>query len=387
MTATGLQRRDDLAAARKARVERVDLYAQRVSAKTEFLFVRLTTSGGMEGWGEATFNTLNAQIASAARILEEAIQGQPLTEAIGTLSAQPIWKFGRAYGVALHGLEMALLDAIGRAEERPVFTLLGAQHRSQVPCYANINRGTRDRSAEGWAARAQMAVDAGFKAVKLAPFDQVDPMAREEGRDAAGPGVAAVTAVREALGDAPDIMVDCHWRFDVKSALSLVNELADAKPCWVEAPVLETWEHVSDLCQIRRVANSRHVKLAGGEFLMGASEFAPFLEAEAYDVVNPDIRFCGTVGLVEVARQAASKSMTVSPHNHLGPVMTAASLHALAVVDNPKTIEIQFGESDVPPCVADADVFKPKNGILAIPSAPGWGVTVETANLTPFALG
>ena len=369
-----------------ARIAHVEAFTQRVSRKTEFLFLRLSLDSSCQGWGEATYNALNGQVLVALRILIEGIADKTIEEARAVLGTQPCWKHGRAFRVAVSGLEMAILDAEARQRNVPMCTLMGTQHNDTIRCYANINRGTVDRSPGGWAERAQGALRDGHRAVKIAPFDQLKDGDGLERLRAARGGIDALHAVREVAGDAADIMLDCHWRFDEASAVALLDEIAPSAPKWVEAPILEDFEAIPGLLRIREMANGHGIELSGGEFHSGFRDWLPFLRQHVYDTANPDVRFCGPTGMVEIAATAAKFRIGYAPHNHLGPVMTAASLHAMSVAETAQYLELQHAESDIGSCLEDPSVLEPKNGEVSVPQTSGLGISINIRALESVQL-
>ena len=371
---------------KSCRVKEAEVYRQPISGRTEFLFVRLLVSRDAEGWGEASFNWLNDQVVVALRILSSELRGMTVDEGRNYLARQPGWKHGLAFQIAMSALEQALLDVESRLRGVPFGCMFGPRIHEHVPCYANINRGTVDRSPEGWARRATHAISSGFSALKLAPFDDVKSRAAEAQVASFQGGIDAVAAVRKAVGPDVDLMVDCHWRFERESALALVRALAVLGPAWIEGPVHEDFLSIEDLCRIRRAANRSKIRLAGGEYLDGPRAFAPFLKEGAFDIVNPDIRLCGVAGTMDVAVQADARSIELAPHNHLGPVMAVASLHLLSVAPAALTLELQFEESDVASCLVDPDVLTPRQGRLEVPSGPGLGIEIDTAGLSRVRL-
>ncbi len=368
-------------------VSRVEAFTQRISRKTEFLFVRVSLKSGAQGWGEATFNALNGQVLVALRMLAQGIEEEPLPNARSFLEGQPCWKHGRAFRVAVNALETAILDAEARRQDAPLNALLGERRQSAVKCYANINRGTIDRTPDGWAARAKSALQAGHGSVKIAPFDEVEGGESADRLRAAQSGVDALLSVRDGIGDGADVLLDCHWRFDERSAIGLIGEIAEAGPKWIEAPILEDYEALSSLRSIRTEANRHGIDLAGGELHSGYRGWAPILRGNVYDTANPDLRFCGPTGMIRIAEAAARYGTGFAPHNHLGPVMTAASLHAMSVAATARELELQHGESDVGSCLTDPSVLEPDQGELSVPKTAGLGISMNTRALERVPLG
>src|SRR5690606_12846379 len=113
-------------------------------------------------------------------------------------------------------IEQALWDLLGQQLGVPVHALFGGCLRDRLRLYANINRHVRQRTPAGFAEAARQAVDEGFSAIKLAPFDELNaPDHIRTGPQAAWrAGVERVKAVRAAIGDTVELAVDCHGRMD-----------------------------------------------------------------------------------------------------------------------------------------------------------------------------
>ena len=367
-------------------IERVELFTHRVSDYTEFLFVRLSTVGGQFGWGEASFNQLNGQVVVALGMLVEALEGSPLQEVKSYLSGLPAWKYGRAYQIALSALEQALNDVEAQWLGVPFGSLFGSRKRDKIDCYANINRGTTDRSRAGWAKRAERAITEGFSALKIAPFDRITDKDLPHLSNGFLHGIDTISAVRDVASSNINLMLDCHWRFCPESAIFLVDEVERFDLGWLEAPILEDHLAIGDLCKVRRKANELNIKLAGGEYLDGLRATAPFLKSGAFDVINPDIRLCGVKGALDVAVEADAQGILYAPHNHLGPVMTAVNLHLLSVVPHALTLEMQFEETDIDVDLIDPGVFTPVNGRLKVPEGSGLGIDINMNALSSVPL-
>ena len=199
-------------------------------------------------------------------------------------------------------------------------------------------------------------------------------------------GVDIIAAVRGSLNSKIDLMLDCHWRFDLNSAISLLDKVAEYKLAWLEAPIHEDYLAIGDLCKIRRKANESGMKLAGGEYLDGVRATSPFIQSDAYDVINPDIRLCGVNGSLCIAIDADSNGIRYAPHNHLGPIMTAVNLHLMSVAPNAMTLEIQFEEVDIEPKFIPPNLCTPVSGYLDVPKGPGLGVDVNFEALVSIPL-
>lgn len=353
-----------------------------VNWRGDWLFVLVRTDAGLTGSGEASHGSsgpdrdalvTNIVERQAAPLLvgHDPRQVRAAVQALRPVAAGlPGW-------TALSAIEQALWDLAGQAAGLPVWRLLGGRVRESVPLYANINRATKDRRPEGFAASARAAVAEGFRAVKCAPFDEVTPLS---GRDGVGrrlieAGLARVAAVRAAVGPAVDLYVDCHGRFDVATAVWVAGELARLGVRWFEEPV-----PTEDRLALAQVRDKVAIELIGGEHLTGPAAAWPYLAEQLFGTLMPDVKHCGGIGgLVTIGEMAAAAGVALAPHNPSGPVALAASVQAAAVLPNLRVLEYAWGE--VP---WRADLVVPAEAIVdgaaTVPEAPGLGLRlVESA--------
>jgi galactonate dehydratase len=165
---------------------------------------------------------------------------------------------GLVAATAFSAIEQALWDLAGKALDVPSHVLLGGKVRNTLPVYANINRATSPRTPDGFAAAAKRAVADRFRAIKAAPWDGFPPPSSPENAvaRAVDSGIAAVAAMREAVGARIAIMVDCHSFFDVERAVRVAERLEPYTLTWYEEPVAP--EQVEDTLAIRRRNSSAH---------------------------------------------------------------------------------------------------------------------------------
>ncbi|MEM8971921.1 MAG: mandelate racemase/muconate lactonizing enzyme family protein [Pseudomonadota bacterium] len=353
-------------------------YAVNVSSKTTWIWFRLLDEDGTEGIGEATLNNRTDQVFSSLTDVALAISKCPLglnAKLDAAASAAP----GVVGRVVRSALEQAGLDREARKRARPVYELLGGHFRTEVPCYANINRGTLSRQAAEFADRAQLAIEDGYSAVKLAPFDDVTPDANDDEtrRALIELGVERIAAVCHRLGSRGGINVDCHSRLHPQEVREILVRLAELGIAWFEEPISETDEALPDIAGIRRHARELGVTLAGAENAAGLSEFVPFCSARCYDVIMPDILLAGGPSeVMRIGHLAASYGQAVSLHNPCGPVMDMHSAHVAAALPQLHSLERQFRESRL----YDELVERRHNFSLGgyhMADCPGLGLTVD----------
>jgi galactonate dehydratase len=350
------------------------------SARGNWLFVVIDTDSGIQGVGEASQSGNDELVGVCLRQLGERIEGADPTqpEVVWELTAGASDVFsgtsGRVGATAISAIDQAMWDIAGKAADLPAWSLLGGRRRERVRCYANLNRGTTDRSPEGFARQAQAAVAAGFRAVKATPFDEV--RAAHQDRDGlwsdVEKGLARLRATREAIGGDIDLLVDCHCRFDLPLALRVAEAVKPLDLFWFEEAVprdqIQANAHIT--------AHSGQIT-AGGESFFGRAEFERYVNQQAVHILMPDVKHAG--GMTEcrrIAHQAQVHQVSVAPHNPAGPVSTMAGVHVAATIPNFLILEWAFGE--VP---WRGDLLKPaeivEDGYLTVPSTPGLGFELD----------
>jgi galactonate dehydratase len=283
---------------------------------------------------------------------------------------------GRVTATAFSAIEQAMWDLAGKALDVPVHELLGGKLRDSLEVYANINRATEgERSPEAFGQNARRAVEQGFHAVKAAPFDGFPKPGspRMEMEKAADLGIAAMEAIRKAVGPSVKVLVDCHSYFDRALAIEVARRLEPVSLYWYEEPV-QPETRLEDLAAIGRAVKQ---PLAGGEVSFGVEGFAPLVRSRALQFIMPDVKHCG--GILEaknIAVLAAVDGVAVSPHNPSGPVATAASVQASAGMRNFALLEHAWGE--VP---WSKDLVTPpeeiRDGAIRVPARPGLGIELN----------
>lgn len=357
-----------------------DIDAVHVNHRGDWVFVHVNTDAGVRGIGELLAGKNYAGRVAAVRELEGALTGWDPRRIAQIVHEFSRGEPGRDRVCALSAVEQALWDILGKSLGAPVHALLGGACRQEVRLYANINRATVDRTPEGFARNAAAAVAEGFDAVKLAPFDGM-PMGMDSAKEA-GPGIACMRAVREAIGPDADLMIDCHSHLTVQGALEVADALRDLGLFWYEQPTPE-----SDVAACLEVKRRCGLRVAGGEERMLRRGFREALERGMMDVIMPDVTVVGGIGeLKRVAEMAGAWGIPTSPHGPFGPVMIAAGVQAMAA--HPDFLILEFGWGEVP-WRSDLTIPAEKivNGRVALRETPGLGVelnmeTVEAHRVT-----
>jgi galactonate dehydratase len=264
--------------------------------------------------------------------------------------------------------------------------LLGGRVRDKVRMYTHLGGGDMravyetqySADPKPFVDLALQVVAKGYNAVKVLitpPTESLNSIAAYKYAE------TMMAAMREAIGDNVDIMVDCHGRHGVANAIEFCRVLAPYHPYFIEEPVPP--ENVDALAEVRRASP---VPIATGERRITRYEFRELFEKQACQVIQPDLCHCG--GLWEakkIAAMAETYYMGIAPHNPLGPVANAAALHF--ALSTPNFLIQEDMLSDVP---WRFDVvqhsLKIENGYWLPADAPGLGIEIdeEAANKHPF---
>jgi 2-dehydro-3-deoxyphosphogalactonate aldolase len=369
----------------------------------EWYFLKLLTDEGVHGWGEMAFlganrgkhRSLNHEVAE---IVETRLVGQDALQREGIsrrlYSSLCCHHPDVIRGAILSAIDIALWDIAGKAFARPVYDLLGGKCREKIRAYSYIydRPGRTDRKyyASWWemwltpevcAERAAEMAEEGFNALKLDPIPPGPPPGEPITPWLLTPEVLSraektVRLVREALGDACDILIGTHGQMTPAAALRLAKRLEPYDPLWFEEPVPP-----ENARQMARVARGTSIPIATGERLTTVFDFVRLLEAEAVDILQPDLAACG--GITECKKIAALGEAfyaQVAPHVWGGPISTAAALQVAACIPN-FLIQESIHKSDHFFDELVQEPFRWEDGALLPPDRPGIGVELDEAAL------
>lgn len=269
--------------------------------------------------------------------------------------------------IAISAVDCALWDLKGRALKTPVFRILGGPTRSEITCYASMLGFSVE--PERAAARANEYKDLGFKAMKW--FFREGPT---DGREGIRKNVEMVRAVREAVGDDVDIMLDAWMSWDVPYTLKMAELLAEFNPRWIEEPVLP--DKIDSYAQI--TAQSP-VPISGGEHEYTRWGLKQLMDAQAVNVLQPDIYWCGGISeTLKICALASAYDLPVIPHGH----SSNAGAHLTA--SQPVTL-VPLQEYLIKWNVIHQWFLKtplqPVNGVITLPETPGLGMDLDDAKI------
>lgn len=341
--------------------------------KPRWIFARVSTDEGIEGWGEMISGTKTETVMAGAKELAERIIGRdPFEiERIWQELHRSFFRGGPINGTIVSGLEMALWDIKGKAFGVPVYELLGGAARDRIKVYSWIGG---DRPSDVGAG-ALDRLNKGFTAVKMNATDELHYVDSYEKVQAV---VDRVASIRETCGDKMAIGVDFHGRVHKPMAKVLAKALEPYHLMFIEEPVLpENWEAFDQIA--REVA----IPIATGERLYTRWEFKRLFQQGVVDIVQPDVAMCG--GILEtrkICAMAEAYDMAAAPHAPYGPIALAATLQVDACTPNvfiqEQSLGIHYNQGfDLLDFVKNKDIFAYENGYVKLPTKPGLGLDMD----------
>ena len=307
-----------------------------------FIFVRLTTSDGIEGFGEVYTATFSPHVVEA--MIQDVFEHHFLDA--NPFHIERLWRrvYGRGYSLrpdmslvsVLSGLETACWDIIGKSVGKPVYELLGGQVHERLRSYTYIYPRIGEDNAvysdpDLAATRALEYIDMGFTALK---FDPAGPYSVFDGRQ---PSLTEldrserfVKTLRKAGGTKADLLFGTHGQFTASGAIRLAKRLENSDPLWFEEPMPP-----DNPAEMARVARQTSIPVATGERLCTKAEFARVLEAQAASILQMALgRVGGLLEAKKIAGMAESYHALIAPHLYCGPIEGAANAQLATCTPN-----------------------------------------------------
>jgi len=329
--------------------------------------VVVDTDEGLTGIGSVFSN--DDLVKAALKTLEPYYLGENALEPerVSEKLHQNTFWLGRGGSIthAISGIDIALWDILGQATGQPIGRLLGGRYRERVRPYASLLMTEPERMAD-----PVLAVQAlGFRAIKIGwgPFGRRDATTDE----------AIVCAARAAIGSDCLLMVDAggsdaFWGQGYKWALRTAHMLADYDVYWFEEPLKP--DALADFIALRRAAG---LPISGGEVLTRRQAFQPWLEAGAFDIIQPDVTKVGGISEERrIAWMAQEHGVRFIPHGWNTAVGLAADLQLASAFPDTDLVEFIFGSPYIDH-LADGGWRLDADGMLPIPDAPGLGLRLD----------
>ncbi len=347
------------------------------------LVVKVETDEGIYGLGESGLSGRELAVVGALKHFREFLIGKdPMQRGRiwQELYRSQYFEGGRVLLAAQSAIDIALHDIAGKALGVPVYQLLGGKQRDVVPCFATASGGTGEQMLES----IKLLWSHGWRVIRAMPLLPKPPESSDifEPRESIPYTAQWLVKVREAIGSELTLGIDYHHRLSIAETAAFCQRMPTGTLDFIEEPIRdETPEAYEALRKLTAVP------FAVGEEFSSKWQFLPYIERHLTDFARLDL--CNVGGFTEamkVAGWAEAHYIDLMPHNPLGPVCTAATIHLAAAVPNFAWLEVRVTQSENlyygKSGVNDADVLFPvqprlMGNAFPVPDAPGLGVEID----------
>ncbi|MEC8048621.1 MAG: mandelate racemase/muconate lactonizing enzyme family protein [Chloroflexota bacterium] len=356
------------------------------------LLVKVETDNGLEGWGESGLSSRELAVSGIIQHYKNLLVGKNPFE-IGKiwqrLYRSQYFEGGRTITAAISAIDLALHDIKGKALNVPVYELLGGKQRNQVPTFATTSappgpemiEQAKELIKSGWQAfRLSLSQSGGegeFESIYSKKFGtKSNDNNIFEPRESLNNTAKWIIEARKELGSEVVLGVDLHHRFSVAEASSFCNKLPPGTLDFLEEPIRD--ETPSAYNALRKMTN---IPFAIGEEFASKWQFIPYIENDITQFARIDI--CNVGGITEsmkVAGWCESHYIDMMPHNPLGPICTAASIHYGASVPNFAWLETRESSAENAGFFDDEIIqssHKMQNAMYVVSDEPGLGIKVN----------
>jgi L-alanine-DL-glutamate epimerase-like enolase superfamily enzyme len=321
----------------------------RTSSCQDALLVKISTDAGITGWGEVDGGPTVVKAIIEAPYSHTLVNGlRNLLIGESPMDTGRLWDkmyqatiyYGRGGAVtqAMAGVDIALWDIKGKALKQPIVNLLGGAMRDRM------------RVKFGW-----------------------EPFGRDEATD-----LAYVEAIRKAIGDRNDFMLDVGLVWDAKTTIRRARLFEPYKLFWIEEPL-----HPDDYTGYAKVSRTCVQHIAAGEEECTEVGYNRLIDEGGIDIVQIDLTRCGFTQAMRIAAHAHQLGRKVCNHNFTTDINTAASLHFLCAIENALVMEYCVEPSELSRALAKRPVTI-KDGYAHLPAEPGLGVEPDEAIIEKY---
>ena len=361
-----------------------------------WVFLKLTTDNGIEGFGEAYGVPFSPD--KVAQLIEDVVERHVI--GWNPFQIERLWRIIYSSGYAQHpeltmggvlsAIEIACWDIVGKILDQPIYNLLGGQVHEKLRSYTYLYPPTPESGQGGETSdtlavanifgdperaplRAAEYVEQGFTALK---FDPVMPMGsfdpRQLSLEVLDNAELVTKNMREAVGSKCDLLIGTHGQMTTSSAIRLAKRLEPFDPLWLEEPVPP-----ENKVEMARVARSTSIPIASGERLVTKYEFAELLNNQAAAILQPALaRVGGILEAKKIAGMAEAYYAQMAPHLYCGPIEAAANIQLATcspnflIQESIETFGGFYGEIVKEP-------IRWEDGYIIPPTKPGLGIELD----------
>ena len=343
------------------------------SSVKPFLFLKLTTKCGIEGWGEAF-------VSDGSEILINRLIHDNLIKKISFKKINPVIFIEKLaheddnYDLmcATSAIEIALWDILGKYTNKSISELFETNNAKSIPVYANTWSDIK-HDDNNLIANVEEQMNKNYDSVKVYPLQN----------RGLGEAASIIREVRKVVGPSRNIMIDLECPKDSYIPNNLENEILDTNPYWYEEPF--DGKNLIKLSEYKKITK---LKIVTGERQSDLNHFKSLCHHKAADIINPDISAIGgIIRMLKVATIAAGEGIMVSPHcwNSM-TVSASAMMHVCRIIHNSEKAEIfpeyfSFGDNFSIPS------FKIRNSQAELQNRSGLGIIMDETELKRLSQG
>lgn len=347
------------------------------------LVIKIETDEGISGLGESGLSGRELAVIGAVNHFREFLIGKDPMQygrIWQELYRSQYFEGGRVLLAAQSAIDIALYDIAGKALGVPVYQLLGGKQRDSIPCFATASGATGEQMLES----IKLLWSHGWKVIRTGTMLPTTPESPDiwEPRESIGYTAHWLTKVREEFGGDLTLGIDYHHRLSIAETASFCQRMPVGTLDFLEEPIRDESPEAYEA--LRKLTP---VPFAVGEEFASKWQFVPYIERHLTDFARIDL--CNVGGFTEamkVAGWAEAHYIDLMPHNPLGPICTAATIHMSAAVANFAWLEVRVSPSENlyanKAGVNDADLLFPVQPQLdgtgfPVLDTPGLGIELD----------
>lgn len=312
------------------KISAIKVFPVNIAGRSQ-LNIKIETDNGFHGWGASGLTGRELAVIGAIDHFRPLLIGKDPRRIGGIwqdLYRGQYFEGGRVLTAAISAIDIALYDIKGKALGVPVYELLGGKQRDYVECFASLRFSSKEELIE----RAKSLIHKDWRMLRLAPaeYEEGKYASTFEPRDSIAIIAEWITELRKEVGSSITLGIDYHHRLTVPETVSFLSKMPLGTLDFIEEPIRD--ENPKAYEVLRKMTN---IPFAIGEEFASKWQFLPYLEQGLTQFARIDV--CNVGGITEAMKVAAiaeSHYIDLMPHNPLGPICTAASIHMAAACPN-----------------------------------------------------
>jgi L-alanine-DL-glutamate epimerase-like enolase superfamily enzyme len=348
------------------------------------ILVEVVSDAGVSGWGECSFDGGTLMKNFVDQLFKKLVVGKSVWD------TRKLWDGmfyenhdlgpGGALPNAIAGVDIALWDLKGRLLGLPICQLLGGKYRDKIEVYGSVPVRRFRVSIDDCVKHCRHFVEQGYKCLKVRMqirehYLNPDP----------DPTFAYVAAVRKAVGDSIELMVDANNGYSAQRAIQTGRRLYEKwNVTYFEDPVSD--QNLAEMAQVTAALND--MEIVAGEKCYTRWQIKDLITQGNVDIINPDVvKVGGITELDRIGHLATCYQKPIQLHNTRPTISTAASIHCIATFSTvARFVEQPILEGFDGLFRLFRNRVRIENGWLHLPEGPGHGLEVDADAVRAAAL-